>query len=143
MRIIALIALLAALAGCGKKPADSSGSAPSEKPKAVSAETLLNQPPSDQPAAAAPADAPPAAVPQPPPPDAAPAVSEAAKEEAATVTPKKEDLIQGWLHKYHTADAAGKTQIISEIRAAKLTAAEMAYLEAMRSHYGYQPMPLK
>jgi len=137
-RLITLVTLLAALAGCGKKTAESSASTPSEKPKSVSAEALLNQPSSDQPAAAAPPEAPP------------PPAAEAPKQDTGApagpvdftqVNPKREDMMEKWLDLYQRGDANQKAQVIKEVKAAKLTAAERALMENTRSRYGYPKIP--
>jgi|GEM_PF-3882195 len=125
-----------ALGGCGKK--ETAPPPTPAKAEKVNVESMLGQP-----ASAA------EAVPAPPVPEAPPMTgkettpqpaAEAANQGA--VHPKREDMIEKWLERYQQGDAAQKAQVVKEVRAANLTAAEKALMENTRGRYGYARIPL-
>jgi hypothetical protein len=134
LRVSSLALSAAIWAGCGKKDASQSQSAPVKK-EGVSVEALAGQP------ADATTPATPAAPPPPPPIETAKAPASEAAAAQGPVNPKREAQLEIWLERYKNGDAGERAKVVKEVRAANLTPGERASMENTRSRYGYPAIP--
>jgi hypothetical protein len=139
--ITVLVAVAFVLSACGKKESAAPAANPDSQQANVSVDALAagqtaaTPPPPPTPAAAV-TDA---QAPEPAPAAEAPPANWFAHKTAG----EKAEIMEGWLHQYQIASAADKAEILKQVANSKLTAADKAMLEQLRTRFKYPPLPVK
>jgi hypothetical protein len=56
---------------------------------------------------------------------------------------EKQEIMEGWLYQYQSKDPKAKAAVLEQMELSKLSAADKAQLETLRTRLKYPPIPLK
>jgi predicted small lipoprotein YifL len=126
--LLAALALAVTLTACGKRePASPPPKAPETR---SSVESLISTPPPP----------PPTLTPAQPNVEAQPEAPQGNWFSRKTVA-EKQEIMEGWLYQYQSKDAKARAAVLEQINLSKLSAADRAQLESIRTRLKYPPIP--